>query len=104
MRASAKAKRSRTWTGEVWWLSPMTQTPISRIVNSGQETESPERKEHKGKTADGAPGEAAPALGKPPVQNQQGEVECPNDQRPDHFGIAPVMRAGRWCQGHSPDE
>src|SRR3954469_16451335 len=90
MRGSAKAKRSRTWTGEVWWLRPMTMSAISLIVDTRQETETPECKQDKRETGDGAPCKATAALGEAPMEDQQGKIECPNDEGPDDFGIGPI--------------
>src|SRR5882672_8769026 len=102
MRASVKAKRSRTVTDEEWWLRPMTTMGIagreeawarrrpvavcvtpsggaatilrSWIMKRREHVSTPKGQEHESETADCPERKAAPSLRKTPAHNDQTKV------------------------------
>ena len=97
--ASEKANRSRTVTGEERWLSPITMKgmvdesrKLLKFVGGGQQVDSPESQQDKNEGADGAPGKAAPGLGKPAVQDNQPQIEQPDQAGPGHFRVVGKAR------------
>src|SRR2546430_473887 len=98
--ASAKAKRSRRGTGEVWWLKPMTtKGMVSRVgvgmMEGREHVDSPKGQHQKNKTAEGAQGEAPAPLGEAPIEHQQGQVDQPNEERIDYFRVAREIDVAR---------
>src|SRR6266567_2127431 len=100
-RASAKANRSRTVTGEEWWLMPITSIGMlkkrgprisqpqssghSWVVNWRQQIASPKCQQHKDKAANCAQGKPPATLREFPTHDDQTQVKQPDHHRPYDF-------------------
>src|SRR5580658_8974853 len=99
--ASAKANRSRTVTGDEWWLKPMTTRGMLKPVRGRKQVDAPEGQDYERKTGHRPPSEFPPGLGEAPVQDEQHEIQPPHQAGPNHFGIGgrvdirPVLEQGR---------
>src|SRR5207302_8191782 len=64
--------------------------PHTSVMDRRHQIDPPKSQQHKKEAADRAPGETATALSKPPVHEQQREIQQPDQDRPMHLGILEV--------------
>src|ERR1035438_6624018 len=93
MRASAKAKRSRTTTGEERWLRPMTtrgMRPKSWVMQRRQDVSAPEREQDEDEAVDRPQCKSPATLRKHPPHHHEAQVEQPDHDGPHDLWVAPV--------------